>query len=132
MEKEKLRNAITEGIDNSFISHTLKSIFICIVCGLFIYFLLMGWGYYQDYKFEKEYCNGDECLFISPSPSCFPLENLICTIIVGNETVEASWQYFKICGYAESNAMFEQIKPKIESELKEKQITWGIKYLECN
>lgn len=132
MNEEQLTNAIREGIDNSLPSQVLKGVGMGLFCGFFIIGLFVVHGVYLDYKFEKEFCGENGCLMAIPTNPCFPLKNLNCHVVIGNETNEEIWQYFQICGYQEANAMIERITPQLEIELKNIIPNWEIKRFECN
>jgi len=124
MNQKQLTEAIEDGINNSFPSRILKTLII-ICCVLSILYFIVG---FIDLAVPDCLDTG-ECA-IAPL-SCFPLENLDCNIVIGNLTDEGAYTSFSICGYQEANAYYEQLKPKINKELKEYESTMEIKYLEC-
>ncbi len=135
MKNEELSEAITEGIDKSLPVTILKMLILGVVIFEIIFIGAFFYDEYLTQKWEKEMCGEGYSTQVA-TQSCFPLENLVCEVIIGNDTSDF-WAtgYFQVCGYAEANAYFEQIKPRIEIEVKEDRILYKrnsrIKYLEC-
>jgi hypothetical protein len=136
MNKEELTKAIEDGILKGFwkpIAYFIVGITICEL-------LFIGFLFYEDYK-ETNCSKYGTCQPTSTvaEQSCFPLENLKCQVIIGNST-DNFWNtgYFEICGYQEANAYYEQLKPRIEEDVREDIAFHNgtrnetIKYLECN
>lgn len=127
MKPEELIYAIKEGLNqsrNGFLKSILYGLLLFLVVIVFILF------FYN--LFPKD--NVKEAI---AEQSCFPLENLDCHVVVGNNT-EDSWNagYFQVYGYQEANAYFEQIKPMIQQDITEyndlHKSNFEIKWLECN
>ena len=134
MSKEQLSEAIEEGIFKGFWKPFWLFIIILLCFVIVISLLVFVGEKYQDWKCYKE----NNCsVYQIQEQSCFPLENLNCHVAIGNETT-IFWTtgYFTICGYQEANAFYEQLKPRIEEDIKiDNQIyhrNSKIRYLECN
>lgn len=126
MNKKQLAEGVEEGILGAF--NKLLIILIMVLGGFTV-------GYFILDTIIKDCHETGEC--VVASPSCFPLKNLNCRILVGNETIEEYTWHFSVCGYQEANALFEQLKPKINEDIEKlKEIgeldgNWEIKYLDC-
>ncbi|MCK5345145.1 MAG: hypothetical protein KAR20_17165 [Candidatus Heimdallarchaeota archaeon] len=134
--KEELSEAIGDGIYEGFgkIVGTIALAGIAIVIGCIALAVLNN--YYHEYEMKK--CiESDDCTFFESIPgtveqSCFPLKNLDCEIIAGNETYEEPVEWFGICGYQEANEKYKLLKPQLEQWLRERNISYEIKRMECD
>lgn len=125
--KKELSESIQEGINKSFVGVFLKSLYIAtiiVVCiGVILFIYSINSNDKEDYAVaSNSYCQQSG------------LEELECSIIVGNETSEETSDSFIVCGYQEANAIYNQIKEAIEYKFKDTKILdyTEIKYMECN
>ena len=133
MKNKELTEAIAEGIYEGFWKPMFYFIVVIVVFGL----VFSGLMIYGDWKYNKCYQDGTCQQSVIQGQSCFPLESLECHVVIGNETT-IFWDtgHFAICGYQEANALYEQIKPRIEEDVKIDRRIYHrdskIKYLECD
>ena len=144
MKQEELTQGIREGINQSrddFANQIIKASLFCLVIvaiitlvGAFAVVPLVN-----KYNHNKCMKNPEECFQITmvAERDCFPYENLNCAVIVGDSTNEyAFWSNFRVCGYQEANALFENMKPRFEEDViktnKEEGLNFKIKRWECN
>lgn len=127
MKQKDLSKAIEEGIVNGF----WKPIFYAVIIFAIMGIILACLNIYGEYKYNKCIEDGICQPPMASAPSCFPLKNLHCEVIGGNETETSNIWSFNICGYQEANAYFEQIKPELEDWLNMDNHSWKIKWLRC-
>ena len=127
MNKKDLSEAIEKGIHKGFWIPVIIIISLVLLSGIIIS---------EINYFYKDCLETGECQ-MAPIDYCKPLKKLECHVVIGN-TTDDFWStgYFQICGYQEANALYEQIKPRIEEDVKEdnqkNHRNSRIKYLECN
>jgi len=128
----EIKKDLTSAIEDGLLKGFWKPI-LCFIVGVFIFeFIFIGLMFYGNYN--ENNCSKDGTCPITTvaSQSCFPLENLNCHVLIGNETQKSNTGYFSICGYQEANAFYEQIKPEIEDWLQNDNPSWDIKRLKCD
>ncbi len=108
MNKKELSEAIREGIYQGF----WKPIIITI--GLFIGIMIIFGiiGHFTDP------CRDGGCSMAEPS--CFPLDNVHCEIIVGeigSEDYNEEWVEFSVCGWQEAETKLKHFKEFTQDDL---------------
>jgi len=126
MNKKELTEAIEDGILGAVGKFSL-----CIVAAFLI--VLLSVGVITLYFNSQSNQPSNITNVGAPSPSCFPYNNVVCSVFVGNGTDTAHIFEFSICGYQEANAKFITLKPIVEDYMKDfKWSGWEVKRLWCN
>ena len=126
--KEINSDTIAEGIDRSLIGKLIFGsiiFFIVFVVAMFAGGILGIIGNYYNSDIQM----------VAPERDCFPLENLDCEIVVGNDTMSYEKMGGPICGYQEANAWNNYVRPLLQKDADDVNSKYNtnfvVKEMEC-
>ena len=128
MAKELTKEEMIEAISDGVAGGIIKVLFNMSIAFLVIMIMLVGVTLISAYLPSDT----DNIGVGYVSQSCFPLKDLECHVIFGNDTYDGYTFYFDICGVSEATAYFELKRPEFEEEVKYYNPSYELKGLYCN